>query len=104
MKRLFAILLAALMLPAFASAEVTANAVAQCCDVYQLTAPYSGVLKPFDWQSGEVIGAGETLFEMETLKVCAPVDGVRSGGQCDGAVWHAGSHRKGKSADHQRQH
>jgi len=76
MKRLFAILLAALMLPAFASAEVTANAVAQCCDVYQLTAPYSGVLKPFDWQSGEMVGEGETLFEMETLKVCAPVDGV----------------------------
>lgn len=78
MKKLLAMLLAVLLLPAFAMADetVTANAVAKSANVYQIIAPYSGVLKPFDWETGDVIGANEVLLEMETLKLYAPVDGT----------------------------
>lgn len=78
MKKMLAVLLAVLLLPACALAEetVTANAVAESRSVYQITAPYSGVLKPFDWETGDVIGMQETLFEMETIKVYAPVTGT----------------------------
>ena len=78
MKKLLAILLVVLMLPASVLAEetVTANAVAKSDTVYQIIAPYSGVLKPFDWETGDVIGAGELLMEMETIKLCAPADGT----------------------------
>lgn len=79
MKKLIALLMIVLMLPAAAFAEettVTANAVAQSAAVYQVTAPYSGVLKTFDWETGDLIGADELLFEMDTIKVYAPVDGT----------------------------
>ena len=78
MKKLLAILLVVLMLPASVLAEetVTANAVAKSDTVYQIIAPYSGVLKPFDWETGDVIGADELFLEMETLKLCAPADGT----------------------------
>ena len=78
MKKLLAILLVVLMLPAAVLAEetVTANAVAQSAKAYQIIAPYSGVLKPFDWETGDVIGADEVLLEMETIKLVAPVDGT----------------------------
>lgn len=78
MKKLLAILLVVLMLPASVLAEetVTANAVAKSDTVYQIIAPYSGVLKPFDWETGDVIGAGELLMEMETIKLYAPADGT----------------------------
>ena len=60
-------------------AEVTANAVAESRNVMQITAPFSGVLKPFDWELGDVMESGDTLFEMVTQKVYAPADGaVRS--------------------------
>ena len=78
MKKLLALLLAVLMLPAAAMADetVTANAVAESDAVHQIVAPYSGVLKPFDWETGDVIEAGEVLLEMDTIKVYAPVDGT----------------------------
>lgn len=78
MKKLLAILLVVLVLPASVLAEetVTANAVAKSDTVYQIIAPYSGVLKPFDWETGDVIGAGELLMEMETIKLYAPADGT----------------------------
>lgn len=78
MKKLLALLLVVLMLPAAAMADetVTSNAVAESCTVYQITAPYSGVLKTFDWETGDVIDENELLFEMDTLKVYAPVDGT----------------------------
>ncbi len=78
MKKWLAILTAVWMLPASAMAEgtVTANAVAECRTVYQLTAPYSGTLCTFDWETGNVIAAGETLLEMETMKAVSPADGT----------------------------
>ena len=80
MKKILAVLFA-LFLPAAALAQdtVTANAVAQSSSVYQVTAPYSGVLKPFDWALGDVAEEQSTLFEMETINVYAPVDGLVRG-------------------------
>ncbi|MBQ4553423.1 MAG: efflux RND transporter periplasmic adaptor subunit [Clostridia bacterium] len=77
LKKCAAILLA-LLLPAFALAEdtVTANAIARATRTYQVTAPYSGVLLPFDWQNGDVVEADETLLAMDTIKVYAPVSGT----------------------------
>lgn len=78
MKKLLAILLSMLLLPAAAMADetVTANAMAESASVHQIIAPYSGVLKPFDWTTGDVIGEGEVLLEMDTIKLCAPADGA----------------------------
>lgn len=78
MKKLLAILLSMLLLPAAAMADetVTGNAVAESASVHQIIAPYSGVLKPFDWKTGDVISKGEVLLEMDTIKLCAPADGT----------------------------
>lgn len=76
MKKAMALLLA-LMLPASACAEqATANATVQSKTVYQITAPFSGVLKPFDWETGDTVSPGDILFEMDTVKLYAPVDGT----------------------------
>lgn len=79
MKKAMALLLA-LVLPTAACAQgaeqVTANATVQSKTVCQITAPFSGVLKPFDWENGDEVSAGDALFEMDTLKVYAPADGT----------------------------
>lgn len=59
-----------------AAMDVTANGVVESGSVTQLTAPCSGVLLPFDWESGDVAAAGDTLFEMDTTKIFAPVAGT----------------------------
>lgn len=59
-----------------AVAEVTANGVVESSAVAQLTAPCSGVLLPFDWESGDVVSAEDVLFEMDTSKIFAPVNGT----------------------------
>lgn len=87
MKKGLAFILAAMLLTplaAFAeetpesgvSTAVTANGVVESGNVYQVTAPFSGVLLPFDWELGDSIEAGETLFELDTVKIYSPVDGV----------------------------
>lgn len=83
MKKVLAVLLTLmLLLPAMAMGDenrISANGTVECVHVYQLTAPYSGVLKPFDWNSGDRVSRGETLFEMDTLKVYAPAEGTVEG-------------------------
>lgn len=56
--------------------QITANAVAESCTVYQITAPFSGVLCPFDWRTGDTVEADEALFALHTQKVYAPADGI----------------------------
>lgn len=79
MKKWFVLLLA-LCLPFSAMAEegktITANGVVESDRVTEITAPYSGVVLPFDWEAGDVVGAGEALFEMDTFKVYAPAAGT----------------------------
>ena len=81
MKKLLALTLAVLLAaPAAALGEavtaVTANGVVESQTTWQITAPYSGVLLPFDWESGDVVAQGDALFEMQTTKVYSPVDGT----------------------------
>lgn len=76
-KLLIALLLVCMPFSALAQeSEVTANAVAECRSVVQIAAPFTGVLKPFDWELGDVIESGEALLEMDTQKVYAPADGT----------------------------
>lgn len=83
MKKVLALLVTLmLLLPAMAMGDenrISANGTVESVYVYQLTAPYSGVLKPFDWTSGDRVSKGETLFEMDTIKVYAPVEGTVEG-------------------------
>ena len=58
-----------------ANAFVTANGTEKCKNVLQITAPYSGVLMPYDWETGDEVKGGEMLFTMDTVKVYAPADG-----------------------------
>ena len=66
MKKWLALLLVALMLPAAALADetVTANAVAQSGSVHQIIAPFSGVLKPFDWETGDEVERHQLSFDI----------------------------------------
>ena len=76
MKKLLALILA-LCLPCAALAEtVTANGVVKSAEVLQITAPYSGVLLPFEWESGDSVAAGDQLFALDTQKIYAPADGT----------------------------
>ncbi len=79
MKKLTALLLA-FMLPCAALAQsaptVTANGVVESAHVYEIVAPYTGVLAPFDLKQGQTVSVDDVLFEMETYKVYAPVDGT----------------------------
>lgn len=73
----FLVLLLALCLPLTAMAEeVTANGVVESRVVTQLTAPFSGVILPFDWENGDRVKAEDSLFQFETVKLYAPVDGT----------------------------
>lgn len=75
-------LFAAMLLPCTALADepalVTANGVVESAKVTEITAPYTGVLSPFDWNSGETVLKDELLFSMDTIRVYAPVEGTVS--------------------------
>lgn len=73
----FLVLLLALLMPVTALAEeVTANGVVESRVINYITAPFSGVVKPFDAESGDRVETGDELFEMQTTQICAPVDGT----------------------------
>ncbi len=78
--KLIAALLAVCLLPAACAAAEgaapTANGVAEAKTTVDVTAPYSGVLLPFDWDVGDTVAAGEALFALDTVKVYAPESGT----------------------------
>ena len=78
MKKTMALLTALLVLfsSACAGEAVTANGVVKSKTVYHITAPFTGVLKPFDWENGDEINGDDVLFEMHTTALYAPVDGT----------------------------
>ena len=80
MKKWFVLLMTLVMaLPLCALADesrITANGTVESDTTYQLIAPYSGVLTAFDWDNGDRVEKGETLFTMDTFKVYAPADGT----------------------------
>lgn len=77
MKQIAALLLAVLLpCSALAQEVITANGVVQSATIHEITAPYTGVLLPFDWKSGESVLEDELLFAMDTFKVYAPASGT----------------------------
>lgn len=82
MKRLLALLLAALLLPAIALADVdlsgyaVANGVVSAVKHVDVTAPYSGTLLPFDLEAGDAVKAGDPLFSMMTTTIYASESGT----------------------------
>ncbi len=76
MKKCCSILLAlVLLIPAFALAD-TANGTVQAQTTYDITAPYSGTLLPFDLAAGDYVYKGDSLLGYDTTKIYAPQDGI----------------------------
>ena len=65
-----------LSLTCAAALAATANATVVAPATVKLTAPFSGILKPFDLTSGERVSAEDVLFEMDTTPVYAPLNGT----------------------------
>lgn len=70
-------LLLALSLCACAPAALaaTANASIVAPETSKIVAPFSGTLLPFDLTQGDSVGAGQTLFEIDTVPVYAAQNG-----------------------------
>ena len=84
MKRIPAFLLVTVMMlsvaaPAGADPDLSdmiiANGTLQAAEHVDITAPFSGTLKPFSVETGDVVHAGDELFSFLTQSVYAPEDG-----------------------------
>ncbi len=84
-KKMICLVLCLLMLAPLCAAgaeeasAVTANATVDAVNTVQLTAPFAGVLLPYDWDGGERVSSGDVVLEMDTTKLYAPADGVLQG-------------------------
>ncbi len=81
MKRFFTLLLTLLffLTPAMAQEDsLILTATVEAVQTVALNAPASGQLAPFTVRTGDVVSAGETLFNVEPVKVYAPIDGTVS--------------------------
>lgn len=76
---LLCLLLLALPCAAFAAGDAASsiciNASVIAPHTSAVTAPFSGTLLPFTLRAGDRIASGESLFELDTLKVYAPQTG-----------------------------
>ena len=54
----------------------TANASIVAPETGKIVAPFSGTLLPFDLTAGDSVGAGQTLFTMDTIPVYAAQNGT----------------------------
>lgn len=48
-----------------------ANGAVSAVKHVDILAPYSGTLMPFDWEAGDLVNAGQTLFTMRTTTIYA---------------------------------
>lgn len=84
-KKLISLVLCLLMLAPLCAAGAeeaavsTANATVDAANTVQLTAPFAGVLLPYDWNGGERVSSGDVVLEMDTNKLYAPADGALQG-------------------------
>lgn len=112
MKRMISFFLIAALavgLPAVsASAEndgLILTATVSTAETLALKAPSSGLLAPFQARVGDVIGEGETIFEVEPVRVYADIDGtvadvyVAEGGVADAAMARYGAVMRIEYAD-----
>lgn len=74
----FTALLLALTLVCACALAATANATIVAPDTVKITAPFAGTLLPFDLTATQEVGAGETLFELDTVPVYATQSGTVS--------------------------
>ena len=100
MKRFAALLLGLMLCFSTALAQedtLILTAVVEGRETLALKAPASGELLPFNVRTGDVISAGETVFEVEPVRVYADVEGtvanvfVAPGSIADAAVSRYGS-------------
>lgn len=97
--KIYAAFLALMLVMSFAASAYaeTANAVVIAPETVKVTAPFSGTLLPFDWKMGDRVEAGQTLFELDTVPVYAPVSGVAAavfaqiGDDASGVAAHYGA-------------
>ena len=54
------------------------NASVAAVSYTDITAPFSGTVKPFNLEAGDSISAGDVLFSFLTTDICAPEDGTIS--------------------------
>ena len=84
-KKMICLVLCLLMLAPLCAASAeevtvsTANATVDAANTVQLTAPFAGVLLPYDWDGGERISSGDVVLELDTTKLYAPADGTLQG-------------------------
>lgn len=82
MKRLLALLLAALLVSSTALADTdlsgyaVANGIVSAASYVDVTAPYSGTLLPFDLEAGDAVKADDALFSMMTTTLYATEAGT----------------------------
>lgn len=74
--KIFALLLALMLLSASCALGETANATVVVPVTSKITAPFSGTLLPFDLAGGDSVLAGDVLFVYDTIPVYAPADGT----------------------------
>ncbi|MBQ8095378.1 MAG: HlyD family efflux transporter periplasmic adaptor subunit [Clostridia bacterium] len=75
MKRLFWLALCLMLLSSASALASTADASIVAPNTIKITAPYAGVLTPFDWRSGDPVADGDILFTYQTTPVYAALGG-----------------------------
>ena len=90
-------LAAALTLTASCALAATADAKIVAPNTEKITAPFAGTLLPFDYENGDSVSAGETLFTLDTTPVYATQAGTVSavfanvGDDASGVAAHYGA-------------
>lgn len=79
MKRILSILMALMLLPAFALAETTFDGAVVAGDAVSVTAPFGGTVSNFRLRAGSKISLGDAVATINTTKVYAPADGTVAG-------------------------
>ena len=79
MKKFFAILVLALMLPAFVLAETTFDGSVVAREAVSVTAPFGGTVSNFSLREGSRIALGDRIAAIATTKVYATADGTVTG-------------------------
>ncbi len=90
MKRMLALFTAVLMSLSFALADTVsltdcsvANGTVSAVSYVDIVAPFSGTLKPFTWEVGDLVNAGDMLFELRTTTIYATEDAIVQAIYCD---------------------
>ena len=56
--------------------QITASVRVTSERIHNITAPYSGIVQPYEWKKGDAVPENSPLFSMVTTKIYATEDGV----------------------------